>query len=87
MRLVRLLVVLPIRFYRRFISPITPPTCRFSPTCSAYAQEAILGHGVLRGGWMSLRRIARCHPFGSGGYDPVPTPPDRGPHDPPDDQE
>ena len=72
MRILRRLVVLPIRFYRRFISPWTPATCRFSPTCSTYAQEAILSLGLLRGGWLALRRILRCHPFGKGGYDPVP---------------
>jgi uncharacterized protein len=68
----RRLVVLPIRFYQRCISPLLPPTCRFSPTCSQYAVEALLGHGILGGGWLALRRIARCHPFHAGGYDPVP---------------
>jgi putative membrane protein insertion efficiency factor len=61
-----------IRFYRLAISPITPPACRFTPTCSAYAQEAIEKHGAGRGGWLALRRIFRCHPFGGKGYDPVP---------------
>ena len=72
MKFLRWLVVLPIRFYRRFLSPITPPMCRFTPTCSAYAQEAIECHGVVRGGWLAVRRICRCHPLGGGGYDPVP---------------
>jgi hypothetical protein len=69
----RRLAVLPIGLYRRFISPLKPaPTCRFHPTCSAYAQDAILTHGVLRGGWMAVRRIAKCHPWHPGGLDPVP---------------
>lgn len=63
-----------IRFYRKGISPFTPPSCRFSPTCSAYAQEAIETHGAARGGWLFLKRFARCHPFGGKGYDPVPLP-------------
>jgi conserved hypothetical protein YidD len=63
-----------IVFYRRFISPLKPPTCRFHPTCSAYALEAIETHGALRGGWLAVRRILRCHPFHPGGFDPVPPP-------------
>jgi putative membrane protein insertion efficiency factor len=70
--LVRDLFVLPVRIYQYCISPILPPSCRFSPTCSAYAAEAILRHGVLRGTFFALRRLARCHPFGGHGYDPVP---------------
>jgi putative membrane protein insertion efficiency factor len=61
-----------IRFYRRAISPMTPPSCRFTPTCSAYAEEAIRRHGAGRGTWLAARRLARCHPFGGSGYDPVP---------------
>ncbi len=64
-----------IRFYRRFISPLRPPCCRFIPTCSAYALEAIEKYGALKGGWLSLRRILRCNPFhkqDSIAYDPVP---------------
>ncbi|HET7322266.1 MAG TPA: membrane protein insertion efficiency factor YidD [Longimicrobiaceae bacterium] len=61
-----------IRFYRKGISPLTPPSCRFTPTCSAYALEAIERYGPARGGWLALRRLLRCHPFGKGGYDPVP---------------
>jgi putative membrane protein insertion efficiency factor len=65
-------LILPIRFYRRVISPLLPPRCRFHPTCSQYAIEAIEKHGVFRGGWLAVRRIARCHPLHPGGYDPVP---------------
>lgn len=61
-----------IRFYRVAISPWTPPSCRFEPTCSAYAYEAIERHGAIRGGWMAFRRILRCHPWGGSGLDPVP---------------
>lgn len=69
--LVRLLCT-PILFYQRYISPLTPPSCRFTPTCSAYALEAIRKHGPLKGLWLAVRRILRCHPFGGHGYDPVP---------------
>ncbi|RIX54164.1 membrane protein insertion efficiency factor YidD [Paenibacillus nanensis] len=62
----------PIHVYRKFISPLKPPTCRFYPTCSAYALEAIERHGAAKGGWLAAKRIARCHPFHPGGYDPVP---------------
>lgn len=61
-----------IRFYRRAISPYTRPCCRYSPTCSAYAMEAIEKYGAMRGGWMALKRILRCNPLFPGGYDPVP---------------
>ena len=61
-----------IRFYRRKISPHRPPSCRYTPTCSQYAQTAIERYGALRGGRMAARRILRCHPFAKGGYDPVP---------------
>lgn len=71
-----------IRFYRRAISPALPPSCRFMPTCSAYAEEAIQRHGARRGGGLALRRILRCHPFGGSGYDPVPgTGPEGNAHD------
>jgi len=61
-----------IRFYQRFISPALPPSCRFTPTCSQYSYEAIRRYGLLKGGWLSLRRLARCHPWNRGGFDPVP---------------
>ncbi|MFI6324822.1 membrane protein insertion efficiency factor YidD [Nonomuraea sp. NPDC050556] len=62
----------PIRFYRAFISPALGPRCRFHPSCSAYGLEAIAVHGALRGIWLTVRRIGRCHPFHPGGFDPVP---------------
>ncbi|MBQ9406000.1 MAG: membrane protein insertion efficiency factor YidD [Desulfovibrio sp.] len=73
-RLMRMLCVLPIRLYQWCISPVLPPACRFYPTCSAYAVEAIMLHGILRGGWLTLKRLSRCHPWGGSGYDPVPPP-------------
>jgi hypothetical protein len=60
-----------IRVYRAIISPFLGPVCRFAPTCSAYADEALARYGVVRGGWMALRRLLRCHPFHPGGFDPV----------------
>ena len=64
-----------IRFYRKHISPYTPPSCRYIPTCSAYAQEAIEKYGAAKGGWLALKRLSRCHPFHRGEhdfFDPVP---------------
>ena len=61
-----------IRFYRRHISPMFPPCCRFIPTCSAYALEAVEKYGAMKGGYLALRRVLRCNPFHPGGYDPVP---------------
>ncbi|MGD7044358.1 membrane protein insertion efficiency factor YidD [Jeotgalibacillus proteolyticus] len=61
-----------ISFYRKFISPLTPPSCRFYPTCSQYGMEAIQKHGALKGGWLTVKRISKCHPFHRGGIDYVP---------------
>lgn len=61
-----------VRFYQVAISPWTPPSCRYTPTCSAYALEAIRLHGAAEGGWLALKRLASCHPWGGHGYDPVP---------------
>lgn len=61
-----------IRFYQSTLSRVTPPSCRFYPTCSHYGYEAIEKYGFLRGGWLTLKRIGRCHPLSPGGYDPVP---------------
>ncbi|MDE7025287.1 MAG: membrane protein insertion efficiency factor YidD [Paramuribaculum sp.] len=66
------LLLFPIYIYKVCISPFTPPSCRFVPTCSQYAIEAIRKHGPLRGLWLAVRRILRCHPWGGSGYDPVP---------------
>lgn len=61
-----------VRGYQLLISPLFPPSCRFYPSCSHYALEALNTHGAVRGGWLAIRRIGRCHPFTPGGYDPVP---------------
>jgi putative membrane protein insertion efficiency factor len=65
-------LLLPVTFYRRWISPVLPPSCRFEPSCSAYAVEALTTHGALRGSWLTVRRLLRCGPWHPGGYDPVP---------------
>lgn len=72
MSALRSIATAPLRFYRRFLSPLKPPMCRFAPTCSQYAIEAVETHGVLRGGMLATWRILRCQPFARGGYDPVP---------------
>lgn len=65
-------LIFPIEFYRKYVSPLTPPSCRFTPTCSLYALEAIRRYGPFKGGYLTLRRILKCHPWGGSGYDPVP---------------
>ena len=67
------LLMLPIGGYRRFVSPLLGPRCRFAPSCSEYALSALAEYGAARGLWLAVKRIARCHPFNPGGYDPVPT--------------
>ena len=66
------LLLILIRFYRQNISPLRPPCCRFIPTCSQYALEALEKYGAIKGSWLAFRRILRCNPFHKGGYDPVP---------------
>jgi putative membrane protein insertion efficiency factor len=68
----RSLLIFLIGVYRYLLSPFLGSNCRFHPTCSCYAQEAVQRHGVLRGGWFALRRLSRCHPWHEGGFDPVP---------------
>jgi uncharacterized protein len=65
-------LLVPVTLYRRWISPVLPPSCRFEPSCSAYAVEALTAHGALRGSWLTVRRLLRCGPWHPGGYDPVP---------------
>lgn len=69
---IALVLVLPIRFYQKFITPYTPPSCRFTPTCSEYARQALLKHGPVKGLLLAAWRICRCNPWGGSGYDPVP---------------
>ncbi len=69
---IRKIAVFPIRVYQYCISPLLPPACRFYPSCSSYAAQAITRHGIARGTLLALRRLARCHPWSPGGYDPVP---------------
>ncbi|MEX2541075.1 MAG: membrane protein insertion efficiency factor YidD [Trueperaceae bacterium] len=72
-RLTQEILIAPLLFYRRFVSPLKPgPSCRFHPTCSAYAVESIRTHGPARGSYLALRRVLKCHPFHPGGLDPVP---------------
>ncbi len=71
-KLIITILILPIRFYQKCISPLTPPCCRFTPTCSQYAVEAITKHGPIKGLYLAVRRLLRCHPWGGSGYDPVP---------------
>ena len=72
MRRVKRVFLFLIDVYRRYISPLKSPCCRYIPTCSEYAMIAIERYGAMRGGWLALKRILRCHPFHEGGYDPVP---------------
>lgn len=67
----RCFLLAAVCFYQWFISPLFPPTCRYYPTCSQYALEALRKYGALKGGWMAVKRICRCHPWHDGGYDPV----------------
>lgn len=76
----RVVAIVLIRLYQWTLSPLHGPTCRFYPTCSSYALEAIRRYGVLHGGWLALRRLLRCHPWHEGGFDPVPD--DLGAHHP-----
>ena len=69
----RWLLIGPVRLYQNLISPLLPPTCRYEPTCSQYMIDAVSRRGLIRGTWLGLKRLARCHPWGGGGYDPVPS--------------
>lgn len=71
-KILKHIIISLIRFYQNAISPMFAPSCRFCPTCSSYALEAIEMHGIIKGGYLSVRRILKCHPFHKGGYDPVP---------------
>ena len=71
-----------VRFYQAAISPYTPSSCRYSPTCSTYSLEALKKHGVFKGGWLAVKRIGSCHPWGGSGYDPVPEKEKRPPNNP-----
>jgi uncharacterized protein len=72
MDIIKRFLLLLIRGYRQLLSPLLPPSCRFQPTCSAYALEAVTQHGAALGSWLAVKRILRCHPWNAGGYDPVP---------------
>jgi len=71
-KLMLFLLLIPIRLYQLVVSPFTPPSCRYLPTCSEYAAVAIARHGACAGGWLTVKRLARCHPWGGHGHDPVP---------------
>ncbi|AGA78558.1 membrane protein insertion efficiency factor YidD [Echinicola vietnamensis] len=70
--ILRKIAIFPVLFYQYLISPMFPGTCRYTPTCSQYTKEAILKHGIIKGGWLGIKRIASCHPWGGHGHDPVP---------------
>jgi len=67
-----IVLIVLLQFYRRWISPLLGPHCRFVPSCSVYAAEAVESHGAVRGSWLAVRRVCRCHPYHTGGFDPVP---------------
>ena len=71
-KVLQFIVLLPVYFYRYSISPLIAPRCRYTPTCSEYAIEAVKKHGIIKGGWLAIKRIGSCHPWGGSGYDPVP---------------
>lgn len=71
-KIIRQIFLLPVYFYRYSISPLLPPSCRYTPTCSQYTIEAVMKHGIFKGGWLALKRILSCNPWGGSGYDPVP---------------
>ncbi|OYU14538.1 MAG: membrane protein insertion efficiency factor YidD [Alphaproteobacteria bacterium PA4] len=66
------ILIAPVRLYQVALSPLLPPSCRYTPSCSTYAVEALARHGPVKGLWLAVRRIGRCHPWGASGYDPVP---------------
>lgn len=68
----RHIFLLPVYAYKSFISPLTPPSCRYTPTCSTYMVQAVMKYGIFKGGWLGIKRILRCNPWGGSGYDPVP---------------
>jgi len=71
-KILQFIVLLPVYFYQYSISPLFPAACRYTPTCSQFTIEAIKKHGILKGGWLAIKRISSCHPWGGSGYDPVP---------------
>lgn len=71
-KILRNILLLPVYFYRYCISPFTPSTCRYLPTCSQYMVEAVKKYGIIKGGWLGIKRLLRCNPWGGSGYDPVP---------------
>ncbi|MEY2882709.1 MAG: rane protein insertion efficiency factor YidD [Pseudomonadota bacterium] len=72
MNIISRILIAPVRLYQVALSPLLPPSCRFTPSCSTYAVEALARHGPIKGLWLAVRRIGRCHPWGASGYDPVP---------------
>lgn len=72
MNIISRILIAPVRLYQVALSPLLPPSCRYTPSCSTYAVEALARHGPVKGLWLAVRRIGRCHPWGASGYDPVP---------------